>query len=83
MAVYGADRSTLLRRAELLANGKPQSLGMLALGVIYSAGLMLVGLELGLLIGLMAGVAAIVPYMGFIVGIGAAMIVYRIFMHRC
>ncbi|NNG62021.1 AI-2E family transporter, partial [Pseudomonas fragi] len=45
-----------------------QLLVMLALGVIYSAGLMLVGLELGLLIGLMAGLAAIVPYMGFIIG---------------
>ena len=51
-----------------------QLLVMLALGVIYSAGLMLVGLELGLLIGLMAGLAAIVPYMGFIIGIGAALI---------
>ena len=51
-----------------------QLLVMLALGVIYSAGLMLVGLELGLLIGLMAGIAAIVPYMGFIVGIGAALV---------
>ena len=51
-----------------------QLLVMLALGVIYSAGLMLLGLELGLLIGLMAGIAAIVPYMGFIVGIGAALI---------
>ncbi len=50
-----------------------QLLVMLALGVIYSAGLMLVGLELGLLIGLMAGLAAIVPYMGFIIGIGAAL----------
>ncbi|WP_300730170.1 AI-2E family transporter [Pseudomonas sp.] len=51
-----------------------QLLVMLALGVIYSAGLMLLGLELGLLIGLMAGLAAIVPYMGFVVGIGAALI---------
>lgn len=51
-----------------------QLLVMLALGVIYAAGLMLVGLELGLLIGLLAGLAAIVPYMGFIIGIGAAMI---------
>ncbi|MFH6568532.1 MULTISPECIES: AI-2E family transporter [Pseudomonas] len=51
-----------------------QLLVMLALGVIYSAGLMLVGLELGLLIGLMAGLAAIVPYMGFIIGIGAALV---------
>ncbi|MCU1723075.1 AI-2E family transporter [Pseudomonas sp. 5P_5.1_Bac1] len=51
-----------------------QLLVMLALGVIYAAGLMLVGLELGLLIGLLAGLAAIVPYMGFIIGIGAAMV---------
>jgi len=51
-----------------------QLLVMLALGLIYSAGLMLVGLELGLLIGLLAGLAAIVPYMGFIIGIGAAII---------
>lgn len=51
-----------------------QLLVMVALGMIYAAGLMLVGLELGLLIGLIAGLAAIVPYMGFIIGIGAALI---------
>ncbi|MBF8742623.1 AI-2E family transporter [Pseudomonas guariconensis] len=51
-----------------------QLLVMLALGLIYAGGLMLVGLELGLLIGLLAGLAAIVPYMGFIIGIGAALI---------
>ncbi|AMB85890.1 hypothetical protein AWM79_11470 [Pseudomonas agarici] len=51
-----------------------QLLVMLALGVIYAGGLMLVGLELGLLIGLLAGLAAIVPYMGFVIGIGAALI---------
>jgi len=51
-----------------------QLLVMLALGIIYASGLMLVGLELGLLIGLLAGLAAIVPYMGFIIGISAAMI---------
>lgn len=51
-----------------------QLLVMLALGVIYASGLMLVGLELGLLIGLLAGLAAIVPYMGFIIGIGAALV---------
>lgn len=50
-----------------------QLLVMLALSIIYSAGLMLVGLELGLLIGVLAGLASIVPYMGFIVGIGAAL----------
>lgn len=51
-----------------------QLLVMVALGMIYAAGLMLVGLELGLLIGLIAGLAAIVPYMGFVIGIGAALV---------
>ncbi len=49
-----------------------QMLVMLALAVIYSVGLMAIGLELGLLIGVLAGLASIVPYMGFVVGIGAA-----------
>ncbi|MDH4585069.1 AI-2E family transporter [Pseudomonas sp. BN415] len=51
-----------------------QLLVMLALGLIYAAGLMLVGLDLGLLIGLVAGLASIVPYMGFVVGFGAAVL---------
>lgn len=42
---------------------------MLALGIIYSIGLGLVGLELALLIGMLAGVVSFVPYLGFIVGI--------------
>lgn len=50
-----------------------QLLVMLALGVLYAGGLMLVGLELGLLIGVLAGLASIVPYLGVVVGIGAAM----------
>ncbi|SER60802.1 Predicted PurR-regulated permease PerM [Azotobacter beijerinckii] len=51
-----------------------QLLVMLALGVVYALGLMLIGLDLGLLIGLLAGLASIVPYMGFVVGIGAALV---------
>ena len=50
-----------------------QLMVMLALSVVYAVGLMFVGLELGLLIGVLAGLASIVPYMGFIVGIGAAL----------
>jgi predicted PurR-regulated permease PerM len=42
---------------------------MLALGVIYSTGLWLIGLELALLIGMMAGLISFVPYLGAIVGI--------------
>ena len=46
-----------------------QLLVMLALSIIYSVGLGIVGLELALLIGLIAGMVSFVPYLGFIVGI--------------
>lgn len=49
-----------------------QLLVMLALGVIYSVGLTIVGVDLALLLGTLAGLAAVVPYMGFIVGIVAS-----------
>ena len=50
-----------------------QLLVMLALGILYATGLMVIGLELGLLIGVLAGLASIVPYLGVVVGIGAAL----------
>jgi len=49
-----------------------QLMVMVALGLIYAVGLWLVGLKLGLLIGIVAGIANIVPYLGFVVGIAAA-----------
>ncbi len=51
-----------------------QLLVMLALAAVYAIGLKLVGLELALLIGLLAGLVSFVPYLGFIVGIVAAAI---------
>ena len=45
---------------------------MLALAVVYSLGLWWVGLELALLIGLVAGVVSFVPYLGLIIGVLAA-----------
>ncbi|RDE22746.1 AI-2E family transporter [Motiliproteus coralliicola] len=53
---------------------KGQLLVMLCLGAFYALGLALVGLKLALILGLLAGLASIVPYMGFIVGIGASLI---------
>lgn len=47
---------------------------MIALGTIYAVGLTAVGLDLGILIGLVAGLVAFVPYLGAIVGLGAAVI---------
>lgn len=51
-----------------------QLLVMLSLGVVYAVGLQLIGLDLALLIGLLAGLASIVPYLGFILGLGTAAI---------
>ena len=47
---------------------------MLALGLIYSIGLWAIGLDLAIIIGLTAGLLSIVPYLGTIVGVGAALI---------
>ena len=47
---------------------------MVALGVIYAVGLWAVGLELGLLIGFVAGLVSFVPYLGAFVGLSAAVI---------
>jgi predicted PurR-regulated permease PerM len=47
---------------------------MLALAVLYSVGLALCGLKLALVIGIGAGLLSFVPYLGFIVGFGAAAI---------
>lgn len=47
---------------------------MAALAVIYGIGLWIVGLKLALLVAVIAGLASIVPYMGFAIGIFAAML---------
>jgi len=49
-----------------------QMLIMILLGCIYTLGLTLVGLKLAFLIGMLAGLASIVPYLGFFVGIFTA-----------
>jgi len=46
-----------------------QLLVMLALSLIYSVGLGIVGLDVALLVGMTAGLVSFVPYLGFIVGI--------------
>ena len=51
-----------------------QFIVMCALGIIYGTGLWLVGIQLALLLGLIAGLASLVPYLGFIVGISASLI---------
>ena len=47
---------------------------MIALAIIYTIGLMIVGLDVAFLIGMLAGLVSFVPYLGFIVGIVVASI---------
>lgn len=49
-----------------------QMLVMFVLSVVYTVGLMIVGLDTALLLGGLAGLVSFVPYLGFIVGIVAA-----------
>ena len=49
-----------------------QILVMIALGIIYAAGLSLVGLKFAIAIGVVAGLVSFVPYLGFVFGIGLA-----------
>lgn len=53
---------------------KGQILVMVLLGVVYAVGLQMIGLEVGLIIGMVAGLCSIIPYLGFAVGIIAAII---------
>lgn len=53
---------------------KGQLTVMVLLGLIYAVQLHLIGLELGLIIGMTAGIASFVPYLGFGVGFSAAII---------
>ena len=51
-----------------------QLLVMLALGAFYGSGLAVMGLSVGPLIGMVAGLLSFVPYLGFIIGFVAAII---------
>ena len=62
-----------------------QLMVMLALGIIYTVGLSLVGIDLAVLIGMGAGLLSIVPYLGSIVGVlvalGAAIFQFQDWLH--
>ena len=66
----------LARESDAMLGGflRGQLSVMLALGSIYAFGLWAIGLDLGVLIGFVAGLVAFVPYLGFVVGISAAII---------
>lgn len=75
--------SRLIRECDdvLSAFLRGQLLVMLALGLMYSMGLAMVGLDTALLIGMIGGLVSIVPYLGFIVGITSASIAAYVQYH--
>jgi predicted PurR-regulated permease PerM len=58
-----------------------QLLVMLGLAIYYALALRLTGLEVGPLIGMVAGLVSFVPYLGFIVGIVASVIAALVQFH--
>ena len=58
-----------------------QLLVMLGLAIFYAVALKLVGLEVGPLIGMIAGLVSFVPYLGFIIGIVASIIAALVQFH--
>lgn len=75
--VPSANRETIFKLARdtddvLGAFLRGQILVMLALSIIYSIGLTLVGLKYAIAIGVVAGLVSFVPYLGFVFGIALA-----------
>src|SRR6185437_10226635 len=58
-----------------------QLLVMLGLAIYYAIALKLVGLDVGPLIGMIAGLVSFVPYLGFIIGIVASLIAVLVQFH--
>lgn len=79
--------SRLARESSDVLGGflRGQFLVMIILGVFYGAGLWLVGLDLGLLIGMIAGLLTFIPYLGptsgVVLGTIAALVQYGDWQH--
>ena len=58
-----------------------QLLVMVALAIFYAVTLKLIGLDVGPLIGMVAGLVSFVPYLGFIIGIVASIIAALVQFH--
>jgi predicted PurR-regulated permease PerM len=75
--------NTLARESDEVIGAflRGQVIVMVALGVLYSTGLAVIGLEFSLLIGMLAGLVSFVPYLGLITGILVASIAALLQFH--
>ena len=64
----------LIKKCDIVLSGflRGQLIVMFGLAVIYAVGLSLLGLDMAISIGFVAGLISFVPYLGLIVGIGMA-----------
>jgi predicted PurR-regulated permease PerM len=81
-----ANRPTIVRLAResdavLGAFVRGQLLVMIALGLFYGVALWAIGLDVGPLIGMIAGLVSFVPYLGFITGLFASLIAALVQYH--
>jgi len=76
-ARYAANIRLLAREMDLSLSGfiRGQTYVCLILGAIYSIGLIMVGLDFALLIGLATGIFSFIPYVGMLAGFTAGMII--------
>ena len=84
--VLPAVKKVVLEVNQVLKNFlRGQLLVAMALGVMYTAGLLLVRAPLALVIGPLAGLFSLVPYLGFVLGLGTASLLtfveYQDFRH--
>ncbi|MGH8233725.1 MAG: AI-2E family transporter [Rhodanobacteraceae bacterium] len=81
------DAQPTIRRLALETDGvlgafvRGQLLVMLGLAIYYAVALKLVGLDVGPLIGMIAGLVSFVPYLGFIIGIVASIVAALVQFH--
>ena len=73
--LQGVTRSISDAHEVLEAFVRGQLVVMGAQAVMYSAGLWLVGLNYAVILGLVAGLASIIPYAGALIGVGSALVV--------
>lgn len=73
---WRAKLDEILQQANLILSGyiRGQLLVCAVLGVLYSLGLLFVGVKFAVIIGFMTGFLSIIPYVGFSFGLAAALI---------
>jgi predicted PurR-regulated permease PerM len=74
---YAGTIRALLRQSDTALAGflRGQSMVCLSLAVFYAVGWSLVGLDYGLVLGILAGVLGFVPYLGYVVSVSLALLV--------